>query len=693
MSNPLVAELRRSASLEILQTCGTAAQVAANYIPTAVNILESTDGQRPLEITKILRGTKLEVCDRLNLGRTTQERVPGLTAVEQHTRLMLVGKGGAGKTQFLHYLATQCAEGKFQPQRVPILIQLRHFATATEQSEQSEQPELLSYIAQSFGAFGVENAAAKVAELLDQGEALLLLDGLDEVSDRAFAHVLTQIHNLSNRAISSCIVIACNIGARDRFLDGFTITEVVEFKASDIAKFVHAWFKSENLAKAQRFVQLLESNKPARRLSTNPLMLKLLCQVFQENTILPTDRCELCAGFIHNLLKQPRKIKTGISLQRQMDLLSHLAFIYYAQDRDWISHNELQQHIQHYTTYLFEPVLEQSPNPNPIINEKLLIDLLTTEHGLLSKHEEAEAYEFSHLFFQQYLVAREIVALSEPQAVEDTLKQLVSRVSDRKWRDIFLMVVSMMRNADYFLLLMKQQIDRIVAVDPKLQQFLEWLDQKSQMVGAGHDTAVVRAYYFDRVLELNFDNALSGAINDAMDVNLDRTLELAQELLRTLATLQDPELMHNRSFTSSFEMNQALASERSRILERAIGIGSGLERSLDLAIALAAEPELELEEEQSLQWMKEQIPNPSGDREEFAKWWELDGKVWTNYLRDFIAQLHDLRRDWQFNDPQREALQKYYDANKLLAACLTSDCCVSLAVREEIRTTMLVLGA
>lgn len=299
---------------------------------------------------------------------------------------------------------------------------------------------------------------------------------------------------------------------------------------------------------------------------------------------------------------------------------------------------------------------------------------LTTENSLLCKQEDV--YVFSHSLLQKYLVASEVVAISEPQAVDDSFKQLVSRISDRKWRDIFLMVVSMLRNADYFLLLMKQQVDRIVADDPKLGQFLEWLDQKSQTVNSGHDTAVVRAFYFDRVLEHNSDRTFSGVINDAMDINLDRTLELALELLRTLDSVQDPDLIHNHSFMSSFEMNQALTSERSCILERAIGIASGLERSLDLAIALASDSELKLEEEQSLQWMKEQIPNLSGDREEFAKWWELDGKVWTNYLRDFIARLHELRRDWQFNDSQREALQKYYDANKLLAACLTSDCYV-----------------
>ncbi|MBR8840442.1 MAG: hypothetical protein DSM106950_42275 [Stigonema ocellatum SAG 48.90 = DSM 106950] len=48
----------------------------------------------------------------------TQERVPGLQAVQQHSKLMVLGKPGAGKTTFLKYRAIiteerQRAEGSY----------------------------------------------------------------------------------------------------------------------------------------------------------------------------------------------------------------------------------------------------------------------------------------------------------------------------------------------------------------------------------------------------------------------------------------------------------------------------------------------------------------------------------------------------------------------------------------------------
>jgi len=38
----------------------------------------------------------------------------------------------------------------------------------------------------------------------------------------------------------------------------------------------------------------------------------------------------------------------------------------------------------------------------------------------------------------------------------------------------------MLRNVDYLLQLMKQQIDKLVACDQQLQAFLTWVSQKSR---------------------------------------------------------------------------------------------------------------------------------------------------------------------------------------------------------------------
>jgi predicted NACHT family NTPase len=55
-----------------------------------------------------------------------------------------------------------------------------------------------------------------------------------------------------------------------------------------------------------------------------------------------------------------------------------------------------------------------------------------------------------------------------------------------------------------------------------------------------------------------------------------------------------------------------------------------------------------------------------------------------------MIEYRNIGHDWQFSDEQKERLQQYYDANKLLVDCLNSDCYVSREVRLEIEETLLL---
>ena len=46
--------------------------------------------------------------------------------------------------------------------------------------------------------------------------------------------------------------------------------------------------------------------------------------------------------------------------------------------------------------------------------------------------------------------------------------------------------------------------------------------------------------------------------------------------------------------------------------------------------------------------------------------------------------------DWQFSTQQKQALQQYYDANKLLWDCINSSCYTTHTVRQEIEETLLL---
>ncbi|WP_315788812.1 NACHT domain-containing protein [Fischerella sp. JS2] len=112
--------------------------------------------------------------------------------MQRHSKLMVLGKPGAGTTTFLKYLAMQCIEEKFQANRVPLFITLKDFAEALKKLD------ILKFIVQQLSSCGVTHANVTVEKLLKQGKTLILLDGLDEVREEDTKRVLRQIQEFSD---------------------------------------------------------------------------------------------------------------------------------------------------------------------------------------------------------------------------------------------------------------------------------------------------------------------------------------------------------------------------------------------------------------------------------------------------------------------------------------------------------------
>ena len=64
-----------------------------------------------------------------------------------------------------------------------------------------------------------------------------------------------------------------------------------------------------------------------------------------------------------------------------------------------------------------------------------------------------------------------------------------------------LLAVGMLQKADDFLLLMKQQVDGLVAEDEQLQQFLVWVRNKSISVNEPYKISAIRAFYMGREVD------------------------------------------------------------------------------------------------------------------------------------------------------------------------------------------------
>jgi len=665
----LVEKIRELCRPQILQRCGLmrvldmTQPLELDDIYTSVNILEKINGRRRLDISDLLKLCISEEFERPGLGRIAQERVPGRSAVEKYSKLMVLGKPGAGKTTFLKHIALQCVAGTLVCERVPFFIPLKDFA------ETEPRCSLREYISAQLESYGVSDQT--VAErLLLQGQALVLLDGLDEVEETDAKRVLQEVRQLAMQFHTNQFVISCRLATREYTLEQFTEVEVADFDLEQIASFTSKWFTSKDRTSALKFQQKLQTHSPIRELATNPLLLTLLCLVFEESADFPANRSELYQEGLHVLLRKwdaKRNIERStmyqqLSVQHKEDLLGQIARRTFERGEYFFRQQELEQQIGEY--------IENLPSPSGLTSQQLdseaILKALEAQHGLLVERARG-IYSFSHLTFQEYFTARELVASSEPKALDSALQLLVSHISDRRWREVFLLSVGMLRSADYLLVLIKQQVDSVLASDQYLQAFLVWVNQKAQAVSTPYQAATVRAFYFDldlaRVLNMvggTLDLARSLDRNLTRDLDFDLALDLALD--RTLAL--------NHALDTTIEPIRAI----NRVIERA------------RVRAHTVDAELE----RSLQQLKEQLADASEDKRKFEEWWKANGGVWTDELRGLMIKHRNFGHNWHFSEQQTEALKQYYDANQLLVDCLNSNCYVTRTVREEILETLLL---
>ncbi len=713
----LVQEVRQKVHANIQKRCGEmrvldmTRPIDLDTIYTDVNILQDITGRRRLDLAELLKNCSLEEFDRLGFAHAQVERRSGLEAVEEFDHLMLLGKPGGGKTTFLKRLAALCNRGAFQGERVPIFITLKDFG------DSAEKPELLIYISRWFNEWGLQEPQ-KVEQILQQGRGFLLLDGLDEVSENVSKQVIQEIQSFANRFSQNAFVVSCRIAAKEFTFQQFTEVEVADFNDKQIANFATRWFQAKNLAeKAKNFLEKLKAHPRIKELATNPLLLTLLCLVFEGRTDFPANRSELYEEGLDILLKKwdgTRSIERELvyrelSLKRKEDLLSQLAFTTFEPANYFFKKKEAEHLIETYIQNL--PGAKSDPEALRLDSEAVLKSI-ESQHGLFVERARG-IYSFSHLTFHEYFTARKIVTSANSEAL---LKNLSTRITEKRWREVFLLAVGMLDSADELLRAMKQAIDYLLARDSQLQQFLTWVTEKSGSTQISHTLTSNRAFYFRLAHNHNLAYLLDRVIDYKLDIartlareypypapNPDHTLDcdITSHLDDSIATTLDHETdninlipAHTITFDPDWTTDRALVTAHTIATDRVITHTIATDRIIAHAITIARAVDLAITHapylKRLLQNLKNQLPDPQKDWDYFEKWWEINGKTWTEELRAVMIEHRDIGHNWQFIDAQEQLLQQYYDANQLLVDCLNSDCYVSREVRQEIEDSLLL---
>ncbi|HEY9609496.1 NACHT domain-containing protein, partial [Allocoleopsis sp.] len=396
-----------------------------------VYVLEKLSGKRYASISGLLEGVEQrEDYERLALGQR-QKRLPGQEIVQEFPRLMVLGKPGSGKTTFLRHLAVDCSKGKFFCDRIPVLIELRSI-------KEGNSFNLLNLIHQEFGLAQQE----QTQQILNHGKAFILLDGLDEVASQLRQSVRDQIYEFAKEYRKNRFVLTCRTQTIEYIADHFEPIEVANFDAEQVETFARNWFSSisETSGEAEgwtsRFVGKLEENQQIRELAVTPILLTLTCLLFTAEQDLPTKRSELYEKGIDLLLKQWDKFREiprdyqQLSVSDKQKLLSALAFRKFYQPDNFIlfKQDEIQGYIAEHLGIDAE-------------GSEAILKVIEAHHGLLTERAQG-IWSFSHLTFQEYFTAHKIVASCNPNSADDlTLQVLVSQITEKRWREVFLLTV------------------------------------------------------------------------------------------------------------------------------------------------------------------------------------------------------------------------------------------------------------
>jgi predicted NACHT family NTPase len=731
----LVAQARDRAQADIEKRCGwmkvldMTQRIGLGAIYTDVNILEKIAGKTRREIVELMQGCSPENFDRFWLGQVRERRVDGLEAVATRKQLMILGRPGAGKTTFLKRLATLCNQGEqnqgernrgeFLARQVPVFVSLKEFA------ETIDQPGLLDFMAHYFvGADALDEAIAQVKQILMHGRGLVLLDGLDEVLEKDHDRVLREIREFAQRYDSSHIVITCRIAAREYVFEQFTEVEMADFDDGQIQAFADKWFKAKEPEQvdgegrsiaAQLFWQALEEQEPIKELAANPLLLTLLCLEFEESSEFPQSRAELYERGLNILLSKwdgQRRIKRDevykrLPIKRKEMMLGHLAMHTFDRGeyffRAHVAERQIGQYIQN--------LPDASTDPDSLlVDSRAVLKSIESQHGLLTERA-TDIYSFSHLTFHEYFTAKNILDTSASDAQQKTLDSLAEHVNEKRWREVFLLVVERIENADYLLTAMLKRVNAIVLEDEDLQRFLNWSNEKATSVSTSSKPVAVKAFYFifhlsidieiDAIIATYYDTVRECSINSEYSIDVNRLLGFTLDTIfrQDFAIDLVYNLDYDYDYDRDYHCNYVLPIDRALAIaiiiaptitthhDLAIIIACAITRAIDIAITRAID--IDPKFQQKLQTLRDQLQSQLQDNEQFKQWWETQGVAGTAQLRATMIEHRNIGYDWQFSPEQKDKLEQYHNANLLLADCLDRGY-LSIEARQRIENGMLM---
>ncbi len=244
------------------------------------------------------------------------ERVEIEEAIKHENRLVILGNPGSGKTTLLKRLAIQLANNSGGP--LPIIVSLNAYTEALQRQDRNLQQFFSDYFAGV--AQGIANLAPLFNDALLRGNAIVLLDGLDEGQYQSRPYLVAKIEAFAREAVANGnkVVVTSRIaGYREAPLASrdwtlYTLLDIDQSAAKQfLAKLLTAFSKEASSdprkvqaveVQGQMFINAINQSSSLSHLASNPFLLTILALLWWQNGSLPSGRVELYELYLRTLI-------------------------------------------------------------------------------------------------------------------------------------------------------------------------------------------------------------------------------------------------------------------------------------------------------------------------------------------------------------------------------------------------------
>jgi hypothetical protein len=394
----------------------------------------------------------------------------GIEVANKKQYLMVLGGPGAGKSTFLRKMgleALKVKKGGFKHSCIPVFIELKRFT--------SSEINIEKFIIEEFRICNFPDPEKFTAKALEKGKLLILLDGLDEVPSQNLNETINQIQNFVDKYDQNRFIASCRTAAYRGNFRRFSDVAMADFDDEQIQQFINNWFQKEEDKQAKtgdKCWELLQKpeNQAAKELAHTPLLLTFLCLVYDRSQNFPNNRSVLYKNALRILLEEwaaekrilRDEIYQGLHTELEEVLLSKIAYTGFASNRLFFSQSEIVDQIKTF--------LAGNLNAPQHLNGEAVLNAIAIQQGILVERAR-DVFSFSHLTLQEYLTAQYIY---DNRLVE---KLVTEHLTDKRWKEVFLLVAGVMRGgADDLLLLMEKEVQKYINT-PKLQALLNWAEE------------------------------------------------------------------------------------------------------------------------------------------------------------------------------------------------------------------------